>query len=350
MANDVFPGARLVQLVEWGFPQRSLRPTPRADQGFGVVHITGNPSVPIATAMGEVSWRLNDPANQNSATFFVNRDGSVVQALGDPLHMDPWSNGDVKSPDLSNPRIAALVRAGVNANERTVLSIENVGNESTVGGITDAQARTCGRIFAHYFPKAGIPINRETIIGHYQLNSVTRANCPARDKRIIDKIVAYARGSLPAPPAQEDNDMDVRPPKFWRKSGRVSIPAGQEFNLFRYLGENADGSPRLQRFNGARWADSTSADVVGVAGFKDTVRIGDGWLMSPWVWIPGTGWVSDVWWSSSPLDPPAVVWDLATDDGITQETVTKARAAGLTEGADAVLEAAKQAARGYGAT
>jgi hypothetical protein len=353
MATDIFPGARLVQLVEWGFPQRSLRPTPPATKGFGVVHITGNPGTPIATAIGEVSWRLNDPANQNSATFFVNRDGSVVQALGDPLHMDPWSNGDVNRPDTGNPRIAALLRDGVNANERTILSIENVGNEGTVGGLTPAQVETNARIFAHYFPKAGVEITRQSVIGHYQLNSVTRPNCPQRDKSVIDRIVARARAiayPAPAPTPPQEEDMNARPPRFWRKAGRVAIPAGQKFNLFQYEGENADGSPKLRRFNGVKWSEATGAEVIGVLGFADTTRIGDGWLMSPYVYIPGVGWRTMVCWSSDPLPPPVVTWDLATDDGITQETVDRARKAGRTEGADAVLEAAKKAGAPYGAT
>jgi hypothetical protein len=189
---DVFPGATLQQLVEWGFPQGVRRPAPDPSLAFSVIHITGNPGNPIATAAGELAWRLNDPANQNSATFFVDRDGRVYQALSDPLHMDPWSNGDVGAPDMSNPRIAAAVRASVNPNERTLVSIECVGRPTDLP-ITEAQLRACAMILAHYHGRAGVPITRETVIGHYQVNSITRPNCPAIDKRILDQIVAYAQ-------------------------------------------------------------------------------------------------------------------------------------------------------------
>lgn len=192
MANDIFPGAKLMQGKEWGFPQGSPRPTPDGSLAFSVIHITGNPGNPIATAEGEAIWRNGDPDNQNSATFFVNRDGSVVQFLGDPLHMDPWSNGDVNQPDLSNRKIAAASHAGVNANERTLLSIENVGRPNDLP-ITQAQKRTNAKILAHYHKKAGVPINRTSIVGHYQLNSVTRPNCPAINKDILDEIVTMAR-------------------------------------------------------------------------------------------------------------------------------------------------------------
>lgn len=193
MANDVLPGATLRQLLEWGYPQGNPRPTPPAGKAFSVIHITGNSKLP--TAEGETAWRINDPANQNSATFFVNRDGSIVQALGDPLHMDPWANGDVNKPDTSNPRIAAVLTDGVNANERTLVAIENVGYEPG-NSITAAQEAADAQIIAHYHAAAGVPVTRQTVIGHYQLNSVSRPNCPAVDKRVIQRIVVKAAGLL----------------------------------------------------------------------------------------------------------------------------------------------------------
>jgi hypothetical protein len=195
MANDVLPGATLRQLKEWGYPQGVKRVVPAGGKAFSVIHITGNSKLPSAES--ETAWRINDPANQNSATFFVNRDGSIVQALGDPLHMDPWANGDVNKPDTSNPRIAAVVTDGVNANERTIVAIENVGYEPG-SSITAAQEASCARIIAYYHPKAGVPISRQSIVGHFQLNSVTRPNCPAVNKAVVDRIATKAAGLLTA--------------------------------------------------------------------------------------------------------------------------------------------------------
>lgn len=195
MGNDLFPGAKLMQLTQWGFPTRTERGALNPHKAFSVIHITGNSRLP--TAEGECAWRQSlDPNKGNSATFFVNRDGSVVQALGDPLHMDPWSNGDLNEPDKSNPRIKAVVDDGVNPNQRTLLSIENVGFEPE-DPITDAQVRTCGQILRYYHAKADMPVTRESVIGHYQINSVTRPNCPARDKSVIDRIVAAANEEDP---------------------------------------------------------------------------------------------------------------------------------------------------------
>jgi hypothetical protein len=195
--TDIFPGAKLMQVVEWGYPMGSMRPVPPASKAFSVVHITAN----LATAENEAAWRIRDTGLQNSATFFVNRDGSAVQLLGDPLRMDPWANGDVRTPDTTNPRIAAMVMDGVNANERTLVAIENVGNEvawgSVPGGypITAAQEATNARIIAYYHAKAGVPVSRETVIGHYQLNSVSRPNCPSVNKALLDRIVTLAQPS-----------------------------------------------------------------------------------------------------------------------------------------------------------
>jgi hypothetical protein len=198
MANDIFPGATLRQLKEWGFPQGVLRPTPPVAKAFSVIHITGNPGDPIATAEGEAAWRINDPANQNSATFFVNRDGSVVQTLGDPLHMDPWANGIARNPDRTNARIAAALNDGVNLNERTIVAIENVGRPNDLP-ITPAQEKADAAIIAHYHAAAGVPIRRSTVVGHYQIDSVERPNCPAINKAVIDRIVALAQGLTAAP-------------------------------------------------------------------------------------------------------------------------------------------------------
>lgn len=222
MTLDIFPGARLRQLQEWGYPLGSPRPTPPASKAFSVIHITGNSRLPSAD--GEVTWRQTDPDIQNSATFFVNRDGSVVQALGDPLHMDPYANGDVERPDTKNPRIAAVVADRVNANERTLVAIENVGFEPG-SPLTAAQVRTCAAIVRYYHAKAGVPVNRETVIGHYQLNSVDRPNCPAVDKSVIDEIVALA-GSGTTQEEEEDamlewvNELKPHRARMMLKAGR----------------------------------------------------------------------------------------------------------------------------------
>lgn len=262
---DIFPGAtQVVQLVEWGYPMGSLRPTPAPSQAYSVVHITAN----LASAQNEAAWRKNDPGLQNSATFFINPDGSVVQTLGDPLHMDPWTNGDAQNPDMSNPRIAAMMAAGVNPNERSLITMENVGREPG-DPITAAQENTCAAIIAYYHPKAGLPINRETVIGHYQINSVNRINCPSTNKSVIDRIVAKATGGT-VPVVAEETDV----------LNQITYPWPRDFTT------------KAGDLTGYKYSDEPNATESFAAGSSaqssgqvDIIPPPDGWLPGPYQWV-----------------------------------------------------------------
>lgn len=288
--SDLFPGrAGFRQLKEWGFPQGSVRPLPPVSRAFSVIHITGNPSNPIATAEDELAWRINDPGNQNSATFFVNRDGSVWQALGDPLHMDPWSNGDIQNPDLSNPRIAAIRSDMVNPNERTLVAIENVGRPADLP-MTQAQVEANARIIAYYHAKAGVPVNRETVIGHYQINAVNRPNCPAIDKSVIGRIVALA-----APETQ--TDMILAPSETFPAGSTVILESGVTYNLYRLvqgataddfaLAESNDGKVLRRSYVGdGQHRPALARMVLDGDTAHAGILIGSGWILSGWGKLP----------------------------------------------------------------
>ncbi len=40
----------------------------------------------------------------------------------------------------------------------------------------------------------GIPLDREHIIGHFEVNSVGKPNCPSADHGIMDRIVSFVKG------------------------------------------------------------------------------------------------------------------------------------------------------------
>lgn len=186
MAN-IFPGAK--QILTSGFYARAK---PNPTQVWSVVHTTAN-----ATLSAE-GHALAQPigSGQVTATFWVNRDGSIVQSLANPLFQAPWTNGVKNRPDMTNPRIAACINAGVNPNMRSLVTIENVSREPG-SPITAAQKVACARIIAWAHALAGVPVTRETVIGHYQINSVDKPNCPAVDKSILNEIVALANGTVP---------------------------------------------------------------------------------------------------------------------------------------------------------
>lgn len=181
---DLFPGAKLIETA--GF---TARKAPDPNLAWSVVHTTANATL---SAEGH-AWAQPIGTGQVTATFWVNRDGSVVQSLPNPRLQAPWTNGAPNRPNLANPRIAACIAAKVNPNLRSLVTIENVSLEPA-DPITPAQEQTNAAIIRWAHALAGVPISRQTVIGHYEINSVDRPNCPARNKSVIDRIVALAAG------------------------------------------------------------------------------------------------------------------------------------------------------------
>lgn len=175
-----FPGASSVRPSPYfGFPYRGnprrVKPTI-----LGVVHITDGYSVPV-------------PGPGKSWTFAVARDGTVHQFL-DPVTQAPWTNGDAKNPDTTNPLVAAATSGGRNPNEACLVTIENVGRITGDGQLlTEAQIRANREILRWASKLSGIPMSRTTVVGHYQFNSVDRNRCPtlpADRDRVFGGILA----------------------------------------------------------------------------------------------------------------------------------------------------------------
>ena len=74
----------------------------------------------------------------------------------------------------------ALRAKGYNANEAYWLEFECVGYGSTYP-ITKAQRQFCAARIAAMAKATGLPINRATVHGHSDLNSVNRASCPCSE-------------------------------------------------------------------------------------------------------------------------------------------------------------------------
>jgi len=352
---NLFPGAHVYEHGNCGMPYRgSVRR--RAPSLLMVCHITGNSNLPSALAEMTYSARAGSGA---SFPFCVNRNGTAVQGY-DPVLYAPWTNGDLQSPDMSNPAIAAIASGGLNANEMSFMTVEAVGYEPG-SPYTDAQVETIAKIVAWGHAKAkakgwNLPIDAVRVVGHYQINGVTRRNCPsAGDKlalrnRIITRARALAGTSTPA---QEEEMPDAAPKTWRRKTGVVTLKAGVTYNAFRLKAISSTGEPTLERFTVKLAADSRAA-VAGLGHWLTSQAESACYMVTPWIYVPGRGVENLVWWSKEPSTPPAVAWDAATATGFTQAQLDAAKAAGIkqgrTEGADAVLEAAKAKASTYGAS
>ena len=173
------------------------------------IHITGNSKTAAMASAREAAQLERNYANRAgsrgpSAHCYIARDGWTIEAV-DPARFAAWSNGDVSSPHLSNPGVARAVafRAkGYNVNEAYWLEFENVGF-GTAHPITSAQKQAMAEKIAAYSKASGLPVNRETVHGHWEINGVNRQNCPcppSQHESFLADVIARAYAILhPAP-------------------------------------------------------------------------------------------------------------------------------------------------------
>ena len=133
------------------------------------------------TLNGTVSWFKN-PDSQTSSNYVIGRDGRIVEMV--PPEKAAWCNGT--SEDSSNRvwwgnSTSDLVkRLKSNANYYT-MSIEFEGYWNvTKGLISTAQLKAAAWLmkYVRRFYGINIPFNREHILGHYQVNPITKPHCP----------------------------------------------------------------------------------------------------------------------------------------------------------------------------
>lgn len=195
----------------YGFPSRAAarRVKPVA---LACIHITGNSRTAAMTdlhaaATGERNYANRAGSGGPSATHYIARDGWTIEAI-DWRRYAAWSNGDVSSPNTANAgirRVLALRAKGYNANEAYWLELENVGYGSSYP-VNAAQAQAIAELVAQAAKLSGLPVNRETVHGHWEINGIDRANCPcppARHEAFLADVIARANAILA--PAPEDD-------------------------------------------------------------------------------------------------------------------------------------------------
>ncbi len=134
---------------------------------------------------GTVGWMQNS-ASQVSSHFVVAKDGRITQLVD--IKDGAWCNGTstdpTKNTHYGKASLAAVRERKTNANYYTV-SIEHEGLwKDTKGKLTDAQLASTITLIKYIIAEVkaqfgvDIPIDREHIVGHYQISPVTRPNCP----------------------------------------------------------------------------------------------------------------------------------------------------------------------------
>lgn len=184
----------------YGYPNRgNLRRV--APIALICVHLTSNSdNLDEDAAQNERNFANRSGSNGPSAHIYLNRDGSGIKAINYEQYA-AWSNGVLNSPNTNIAGVRAVVdfkAAGYNPNEAFWLEIENVGYSSTYP-ITVAQMDQMAQLIAERSYTTGIPINRNTVLTHADLDSINRASCafqPAvREQRMAD-LIARAQEAL----------------------------------------------------------------------------------------------------------------------------------------------------------
>ena len=153
------------------------------------------------TYNGTVAWGQNR-ASQVSSHFVLGKNGEITQLV--PLDKAAWTQGVVKNP--THPYVKAHSR--VNPNQYCIsIECEGIWSE-TKGALTDKQLAVAAELTRYIVAevkrvyKVDIPIDREHMIGHYEINPVTRPHCPGEDFP-FDRLIALARGE-DAEPVQDE--------------------------------------------------------------------------------------------------------------------------------------------------
>jgi hypothetical protein len=179
----------------YGYPTRGARRR-RKPTILACLHQTSNAK---ATAIQERNYANRPDSHGPSATAYIDRDGTVVRAI-DPAKYAAWSQGDVAHPNTKLPTIAAAVASGVNMNEWVHESIECSG--AGTEPYTDAQFEAVAQLVAAASKALGIPVNRNTVVVHADINSVSRRNDPwppaTREQR-VKRVIARANAILQPP-------------------------------------------------------------------------------------------------------------------------------------------------------
>lgn len=132
------------------------------------------------TLVGTDGW-FADTKSQVSSHYGIGLKGEIHQYVHDDD--TAWANGQVVPP------VFAGLKQGINPNLYT-LSIEHEGHD--LSKAPDLQLSTSAELIRSLCLQYGIPIDRQHIIGHYQIKS-SKPNCPSTDKSVIDKLVILAQ-------------------------------------------------------------------------------------------------------------------------------------------------------------
>lgn len=149
---------------------------------------------------GAVSWLCN-PKSSASSHFVVSKNGSITQLVD--LREASWCNGTSTSPSKNTyygkSTLQNVRNRRTNANYYTI-TIEHEGfSNRGQGKLTDKQFKATVWLHKYirneikYIYGIDIPVDREHIVGHYQINPITKPNCPGQNFQ-FNQLIAELKG------------------------------------------------------------------------------------------------------------------------------------------------------------
>jgi hypothetical protein len=168
--------------------------------------------------------------------------------------------------------VLALPAKGYNANEAYWLEFECVGYGSAYP-ITAAQKLFCAERIAAMAKATGLPVNRTTVHGHSDLDSVDRSSCPcpkATREAFLGDVIARANAILhpPITPPQEDDVPQFEAPRI---PTLVVVPSG----TWLYVAADKQSDPANVQIDPGREMPlvGTLADGTLIVGYVPTSGI-----------------------------------------------------------------------------
>lgn len=138
------------------------------------------------TLQGAYNW-FNTPSSKASSHYMVGKSGAIWQFVKE--RDTAWHAGAARNPSWNK------LKPGVNPNLYTI-GIEHEGyfNQKWSNQMYNSSTELVADICKRY----GLKANKDTIIGHYRINSVTRSTCPGSGVN-LDKFIIKVNQILENP-------------------------------------------------------------------------------------------------------------------------------------------------------
>lgn len=135
------------------------------------------------TLVGGFSW-FNNASSQVSSHYMLGKNGAIWQFVKN--EDTAWHAGGVNQPNWP------LLKPGVNPNLYTI-GIEHEG--FTGETFTEAMQKSLVELIHSLCKQYNIPVDRNHIIGHNQINSVSRSRCPGTGVN-LDNLVTLVKNYI----------------------------------------------------------------------------------------------------------------------------------------------------------